>query len=326
MAINYKGLLFALLASTTTAFNVQAQSYPDKPVTIVVGYSAGGSGDVIARLVAQELGAALGQTFVVQNRPGASGIVASDYVAKAAPDGYTLLSGSSTELAANTGVYAKLPYDPVKSFTPIIQYSLQPNVLLVRPNSTSLPVKNVAQLIEYAKAHPGRVSYGSAGNGSSQDMSSELFMLSTGTRFLQIPYKGGANSITDLMGGTIDMNFSPLPEALPYIRSGRLTALGISLTQRSPLIPDVPTLAEAGVAGYEFAGWHALMAPAGTPKPIVDKLNAVIQKALQGQLGDKLRDIGLTVMGGTPEEAAARQRASIEKYDELIKAAGMPKS
>jgi tripartite-type tricarboxylate transporter receptor subunit TctC len=325
MAIRYKQLVIATSLCLLTLFQARAQDYPAKPVTIVVGYSAGGSGDVIARLVAQELGTALGQRFIVQNRPGASAMIAAEYVAKSAPDGYTLLSASSTELAANIGVFAKMVYDPVKDFAPIIQYSLQPNVLLVRPHSETLPAKNITELVEFAKAHPGKLSFGSAGNGSSQDMAAELFMTLTGTKALQVPYKGGADSITGLMGGQIDMNFSPLPEALPQIRSGRLLALALTTAQRSSVVPDVPTMAEAGVAGYEFSGWHALVAPAGTPQPIIDKINGVLQKALKGELGDKLRSIGLTVAGGTPQQAAERQQATIKKFQDLIKAANRPK-
>jgi tripartite-type tricarboxylate transporter receptor subunit TctC len=325
MAIRYKHVLVAATLGLLMLFEAKAQEYPTKPVSIIVGYTAGGSGDVIARLVALELGAALGQSIVVQNKPGASAMIAAEYVAKSAPDGYTLLSASSTELAANPAIFAKMAYDPVKNFTPIIQYSVQPNVLLIRPNSPTLPAKNIAELVEFAKAHPNQLTFGSAGNGSSQDMAAELFMMLTGTKATQVPYKGGANSITDLMGGQIDMNFSPLPEALPYIRSGKLVALALTAGQRSPMLPDLPTMAEAGVAGYEFAGWHALVAPAGTPKPIIDRINAVLQKALNGELGEKLRNIGLTVAGGTPQQAAERQLQSIKKFQELIKAANRPK-
>jgi tripartite-type tricarboxylate transporter receptor subunit TctC len=325
MAIQYKQVLVAASLGLLTLFQAQAQDYPTRTVNIMVGYSAGGSGDVIARLVALELGTALGQSIVVQNKPGASAMIAADYVAKSAPDGYTLLSASSTELAANPGVYAKMAYDPVKNFTPIIQYSVQPNVLLIRPNSPTLPVKNIAELVAFAKAHPNQLTFGSAGNGSSQDMAAELFMMLTGTKATQVPYKGGANSITDLMGGQIDMNFSPLPEALPFIRSGKLVALALTTAQRSPVVPDVPTMAEAGVPGYEFAGWHALVAPAGTPKPVIDKINGVLQKALKGELGEKLRNLGLTVTGGTPQQAAERQLQSIKKFQELITAANRPK-
>jgi tripartite-type tricarboxylate transporter receptor subunit TctC len=325
MAIQYRKLLAAASLGLLTMFQAQAQDYPARPVTIVVGYSPGGSGDVIARLVAQELTNATGQRFIVQNRPGASAMIASEFVAKSAPDGYTLLSASSTELAANLGVFSKMAYDPVKDFAPIIQYSVQPNVLLVRPNSPALAVKNVAELVDYAKANPGKLTFGSAGNGSSQDMAAELFMMLTGTKAMQVPYKGGADSIMALLGGQIDMNFSPLPEALPHIRSGKLVPLALTSAQRASVVPEVPTMAEAGVAGYEFSGWHAMVAPAGTPQPVIDKINGVLQKALQGELGDKLRNIGVTVVGGTPQQAADRQQATIRKFQDLMKAANRPK-
>ncbi len=323
--ISVKKRALGMLAACVFAAGVthaQEGAYPSRTVNVILGYSPGGSGDTIARLVSDELSAALGQSFVVQNRAGAAGIIAAEYVAKSPADGYTLLSGSSTELAVNVSAYKKLPYDPVKNFTPIIQYSVQPNVLMVSSNS-KLPINSVKELIAYAKAHPGKVSYGSAGNGSTQHISVEMLEMLTGIELLHVPYKGGANAITDLIGGQIDINLSPLPEAVEHVRSGRLKALAVSSAKRSPLLPDVPTMEEAGVKGYEFTGWHGLVAPAGTPKPIIEKINKVINQALQGKLGERLTSVGLTVTGGTPEQAQQRLRDSIKLYGELIKASGM---
>lgn len=323
--INIRKRTLAVLAACVFATGIsqaQESAYPSKTVNVILGYSPGGSGDTIARLVSDELSAALGQSYVVQNRAGAAGIIAAEYVAKSPADGYTLLSGSSTELAVNVSAYKKLPYDPLKDFAPIIQYSVQPNVLMVSSNSR-LPINNVKELVAYAKAHPGKVSYGSAGNGSTQHISVEMLEMLTGIELLHVPYKGGANAITDLIGGQIDINLSPLPEAVEHVRSGRLKALAVSSGKRSPLLPDVPTMQEAGVQGYEFTGWHGLVAPAGTPKPVIEKINRIINQALRGKLGERLTSVGLTVTGGTPEQAQQRLQDSIKLYGELIKASGM---
>jgi tripartite-type tricarboxylate transporter receptor subunit TctC len=312
----------AVCAFTAGTVHAQGDAYPTKAVNVILGYSPGGSGDTIARLVSDELSTELGQPFVVQNRAGASGIIAADYVAKSPADGYTLLSASSTELAVNVSAYKQLPYDPLKDFTPIIQYSVQPNVLMISSQSR-IPVNSVKELVEYAKKNPGKVSFGSAGNGSTQHISVEMLSMLTDIELLHVPYKGGANAIADLIGGQIDINLSPLPEAVEHVRSGRLKALAVSSAKRSPLLPDVPTMEEAGVKGYEFTGWHGLVAPAGTPKPIIDKINKIINKALQGKLGERLTGVGLTVTGGTPEQAQQRLADSIKVYGELIKASGM---
>lgn len=226
--ISVKKRTLGMLAACVFAAGIahaQESAYPSRTVNVILGYSPGGSGDTIARLVSDELSAALGQSFVVQNRAGAAGIIAAEYVAKSPADGYTLLSGSSTELAVNVSAYKKLPYDPVKNFTPIIQYSVQPNVLMVSSNS-KLPINSVKELIAYAKAHPGKVSYGSAGNGSTQHISVEMLEMLTGIELLHVPYKGGANAITDLIGGQIDINLSPLPEAVEHVRLFYLSCYG----------------------------------------------------------------------------------------------------
>jgi tripartite-type tricarboxylate transporter receptor subunit TctC len=323
MKVCVRHVLFSFLLGYIGMPMSHAQDYPSKPVEIEVGYAAGGSGDVITRMVAIELTKALGQPFIVVNRPGASGSIAASYVAKAAPNGYTLLSGSSTELAVHYSAFAKPRYNSMQDFVPIIQYSLQPNVLMVKADPT-IPVKNVKELIAYAKANPGKVTYGSAGNGSTQHLTAEQFMMLTGVKMLHVPYNGGANVVTDLIGGQIDMNFSPLPEVIEHIKSGRLQALAVTGAERSPLLPNVPTMDEAGVKGYEFTGWHELVAPKGTPKEIVDKLNAVIEKALKGEMGGRLAAIGLKVTGGTPAQAKERLITSVKKFGDLVKASGMP--
>lgn len=315
-SVRYIFLLFITFFAATT----YGQNYPEKPVRVVLGYSTGGSGDIIARLVADELSKSLGQSFIVENRAGAAGTIAASYVAKATPDGYTLMSGSSTELAANYSIYAHLSYNPIRDFVPIIQYSIQPNVLVVQGDS---PIKNVEDLIKQVKSKPEGFTFGSAGVGSTQHMSAVLFMKSTGTKMLHVPYKGGSAALTDLLGGRIDMNFSPLPEVRELIKSGRLRALAVTSSSRSSVLPNIPTMAQAGIKDYEFVGWHALVAPSGTPKAIINKLNAVIEKALKGELGVRLTETGLTVTGGTPQQAEERLRASVKKYGELVKTSGM---
>lgn len=317
-------LLSCLFFGLANAAPAQADTYPNRPITLVLGYPPGGSADMIARLVADELTRQLGQTVVISNKAGAAGIIAADFVAKAAPDGYTLLSASSTEMAVNYSAYKQLPYDSKKDFTAIIQYCVQPSVLLVAPKADTIPTSSVPDLIAYAKAHPDTVSFGSAGHGSTQHMAAQLFMALSDTKLLHVPYKGDAYGITDLIGGRIDLQFSALPSAIGYVRNGRLKALALTGTERSPLLPEVPTLSEIpGLKDYEFTAWHGLTAPAGTPPEIVERLNQALQGALQGKLGDELVKLGLTVTGGTPEQFQERFDASIEKYGQIIKASGM---
>lgn len=297
-----------------------AQTYPNKPVRIIAAYPAGGSVDIVARLVAEQLRDTLGQPFLVENRAGASGNVGTDYVAKAVPDGYTLLMGSSAALASNVHVYAKLPFDPIRDFAPIVVIANQPNVLVVHP---SVAAKDVGEFIALARSQPGKLNYASSGLGTSNHMAAEMFIMRTGISIVQVPYKGGAPAVNDLLGGQVQAMFETAPTVIQHIRSGKLRGLAVTSAQRSGMLPDTPTMDEAGLKGFDFRGWIGLVAPAGTPQEIVLKLNAGVQKALGGELRRRLTDVGLDVAGGTPEEFEAFLREDIAKYEMLVKASGM---
>jgi tripartite-type tricarboxylate transporter receptor subunit TctC len=298
-----------------------AQNYPAKPVRILVGYAAGGSVDLVGRIVGQKLGENFGQQFVVDNRPGAASNIAADLVAKSAPDGYTLLVSSSGSLGTNLAIYSKMPYDPLKDLTPIAMLVHQGNALILNP---SVPAKNVKEFIALAKARPGQLNYGSGGNGSSQHMATELFQNLAGVKMVHVPYKGGAPAIADLIGGQIDLIFAPVPEAIPYVRTSRVRALAVTATRRSLMLPDVPTFAEAGVPGYDFDGWMGIAGPAGLPREVVMRLNAEVNKALAANdVKTRLQDLGLELAGGTPEQLAAYMREQSAKMIKLAKDAGI---
>jgi tripartite-type tricarboxylate transporter receptor subunit TctC len=301
--------------------HVCAQNYPAKPVRIMVGYAAGGSVDIVGRIFAQKLSEYLGQQFVVDNRPGAASNVAADLVAKSAPDGYTLLVSSSGSLGTNMAIYSKMPYDPLKDLAPIALLLHQGNVLIVNP---SVPAKSVKELIALAKSRKGQLNYGSGGSGSSQHMASELFQNVTGVHIVHVPYKGGAPAIADLVGGQIDLIFAPMPEALPYVRSSRVRALGVTTSKRSIMLPDVPTVAEAGVAGYEFDGWMGIAGPAGMPRDVVLRVNTEVNKALTAtDVKTRLQDLGVELAGGTPEQLGSYMREQSAKMIKLARDAGI---
>ncbi len=309
------------LAALLLAGGAQAQSYPVKPVRMVVAYPAGGSIDIVARLVGQKLAEGFGQQFVIENRAGASGNIGTDYVAKAAPDGYTLLMGSAAALASNVNLYAKLPFDPLRDFAPVILIVNQPNVLVLHP---SVPAKTVKEFIALARSRPGKLNYGTSGTGSSQHMSGELFIMMTGINMVHVPYKGGAPALNDLVGGQVDLMFETVPTAMQFVHAGRLRALAVTSLRRSSMMPDVPTVEEAGLPGYELRGWIGLLAPAGTPKEIVARLHGEALKAIGGDVRKRLTELGLDVAGGTPEQFMAFMREDIAKYAKLVKASGMP--
>ena len=301
--------------------HVCAQNYPAKPVRIMVGYAAGGSVDIVGRIFAQKLSEYFGQQFVVDNRPGAASNVAADLVAKSAPDGYTLLVSSSGSLGTNMAIYSKMPYDPLKDLAPIALLLHQGNVLIVNP---SVPAKSVKELIALAKSRKGQLNYGSGGSGSSQHMASELFQNVTGVQIVHVPYKGGAPAIADLVGGQIDLIFAPMPEALPYVRSSRVRALGVTTSKRSIMLPDVPTVAEAGVAGYEFDGWMGIAGPAGMPRDVVLRVNTEVNKALTAtDVKTRLQDLGVELAGGTPEQLGSYMREQSAKMIKLARDAGI---
>lgn len=298
-----------------------AQGWPSRPVRVVAAYPAGGSIDIVARLVSQRLGESLGQPFIVENKAGAAGNIGTDFVAKAAPDGYTLLMGSAAAISSAPNVYAKLPYDPLKDLLPIVLVANQPNALIVRPG---LAANNVREFIALARANPGKLNYGSSGVGASQHMTAELFAMMTGVQITHVPYKGGAPAMADLMSGQIDFMFDPVPTSIQVVRSGKVRALAVTSLRRSEVMPDLPSMAEAGLDGFELRGWIGLLAPANTPRDLVQRLNGEVLKMLAADLRGKLLELGLDVAGGTPEQFAAFIREDIAKYGRIVKTSGMP--
>ena len=311
-----RGVMLMLLV----VMGASAQTYPTKPVRIIVGFAAGGSGDLIARLVGQKLTEALGQQFIVENRPGASSNIGAAYVSKAAPDGYTLLMGSQT-LAANMSLFKQLPFDLRRDFAPVVLIDKQPYVLVVHP---SVPAKTVQQFIDLAKSRPGRLNYASSGPGSGQHMAAEQFIMMTDIKIVHITYKGGAPAVNDLIGGQVDLMIGPVPETMSFVQAGKLRGLALTSVRRQGMLPDVPTMQEAGLKGYEHVGWHGLYAPAGSPKDIIIRLNAAVNKALaSSDLPKRLEGLGLEVAGGTMEEFQAIMEKEIEKSARLVKTSGM---
>lgn len=288
--------LFAFSAFFIAAYGLHAeQNYPTKPIKLIVAFPPGGSIDMAARMIGPKLSAALGQPVLIDNRPGASGNIGMDFVAKAPKDGYTLLVAHAG-IAANAHLFAKLPFDPIKDFSPVIRVAIQPNVLLVNPKWS---FKNVGELVAYAKANPGKLSFGTSGVGGPQDVAARMFMQSTGTDMLNVAYKGGAPALADLLGGQIDLMFETSPTAVPHFKAGKLKALAVTGEKRLSTMPDVPTVAESGVTGYKSVGWIGVLAPNGTPREIVSLLHGQLEKILltkemQMQLADVSLELAST--------------------------------
>ena len=313
-------VMLAAAISTWSAVSWAQQAYPSRPVRIIVAVPAGGSIDLVARLVGQRLTDALGHTFLVDNRPGGAGIIGTEMAAKAAPDGYTLTMAPAAFISSHPSTFAKLPYDPVRDFTPVINVVIQPSVLVVHP---SAPFRTVNELAAFAKANPGKLNYGSGGEGSPHHLSGVMFSSATGTNMVHVPYKGGAPAMADLLAARIDLIFAPVPEALQHVRGGKLRALGVMSPKRTSVLADVPTIEEAGFPGLVLETWIGLLAPAGTPRDIVAKLNNAVQKALGGDLRGRFAEVGLDVAGGTPDQFAATIRADMAVYARLVKESGM---
>ncbi|AMO24659.1 tripartite tricarboxylate transporter substrate binding protein [Ramlibacter solisilvae] len=306
-------------ALATSLASAQAQDkWPSRPITYVVPFGAGGTTDVLARLVTQKAGPALGATFVIENKPGAGGSLGSDFTAKAAPDGYTIQGGTISSHAINVSLYAKLGYDPIRSFQPITLIGSMPNILVVRADS---PYQTLQDVIAAAKAKPGVINYASSGNGTSQHLSGVFFEQLTGGKMVHVPFKSSAESLTSLMSGQgVDIIFENLAPALPHIQAGKLRALGVTSEQRSSTVPQVPAIAET-LPGFGIVSWQAIFAPAGVPKPIVDRLSAEMIKAVQDpELRAKLVAQGIEPGGMSPAELAAFQKAEVEKWGRVIKA------
>lgn len=295
-------------------------AFPTKPVTIVAAYPPGGTVDLLSRVLSQKLGEDWKQTVIVENRPGASGIVGSQHVARSPADGYTLMVVPITHVT-NSSLFAKVPYDPIEDFTPISMLAASPLMLVANNN---FPAKNVAELMAQAKANPGRFNCGSGGNGTSQHLACELFKSTTKLDIKHVPYKGNAAAMTDVMGGQIETLFDQMATAVPHVKSGKVRALAVTTAKRSPAMPDVPTVAESGVPGYESTAWFGIVGPKGMPKEVVDRVNASVRKALarpevQKQLGEQ----GLELTPGTPEEFRDTLKTEMAKWAGVIKQAGI---
>jgi len=311
----------ALLGAMIVSGSVAAQSYPSRPIRLVVPFTPGGTTDIIARVVGNRLGESMGVQVVIDNRAGAAGNIGAELAARAKPDGYTLFMGHIGTLAVNPALYAKLPYDPVKDFAPISMVTLVPNLLVVHP---ALPVKSVKELISLARARPGKLLYGSTGAGGTPYLAVEYFKLLAKVDLVEIPYKGAAPLTTDLIAGEIALTITGIPAVLPHVKSGRLKALAVSSAKRSPAVPDLPTLSEAGLPDYEATAWYGILAPAGTPREIVAKLNAEISGGLRHpEVADRLLAEGAEPGGSTPEQFAAFIRAETTRWAAVIKATGV---
>jgi tripartite-type tricarboxylate transporter receptor subunit TctC len=313
-------LLVAALALGLAAAGAHAQTYPSKPIRMIVPFTPGGTTDILARTVGQKLGEAWGQPVVVDNRPGAGGNIGSELVAKAPPDGYTLLMGTISTHAINASLYRRLPFDPTRDFAPVSRVGTLPNILIVHP---SVPVKSVKELIELARSKPGELNFASSGVGTSLHLSGALFNSMAGVNLVHVPYKGSSPALADLLGGQVKIMFDNLPSALPHVKAGKLKPLAVTGTRRASVLPEVPTVIESGLAGFEVTSWFAVFAPAKTPKDIVTKLNGEIVKILNSaDVQEKLTQIGVDAAPTTPEELAAFAKAETEKWGKVVKATG----
>ena len=312
--------LSCIITLSLLALPVAAQNYPTRAVRLVVPSSPGGGTDISARILAPQLTQFLGQQVVVENRPGAGTMIGGEAVARAAPDGYTLLMGIST-LAINPAMYRKVPYDALKDLAPISQAVSLSNVLVVHP---SLPAKSVKEFVALVKPRPGQINFASAGVGTSPHLSMELFLVMTGLKMLHVPYKGSGPGVTDLIAGHVPAMMPNMLSAQPHIKSGRLRALGVTGSKRAPGADDIPTIAEAGVPGYEAVQWYGVLAPAGTPRDIISKLHTGVVRALQNpEVRQRLLNDGAEPIGSSPEEFAAYLRSETAKWAKVTQAAGI---
>lgn len=312
--------LTASLALATPLAQAQAPIWPRQPVTLVVPFPAGGPTDAMARALAQKLGDRIGQTVIVENKGGAGGTIAAELVARAAPDGYILFFGTTGTLAINPSLYAKLRYDPVKDFAPVSLMAATMNVLVVNPD---VPAKNLSDLVKLAKAKPGTITYGSAGNGSSNHLSGELFRSTAGVQVNHIPYKGSAPALVDLLGGRITMMFDTIAQQTQNVAAGKVRALAVTGPKRSPLLPDVPTAQEAGLKDFDVTIWYGVLAPAATPAPVVERLSREIGAVMASEeMKKRMQADGAEARPTTPAEFAALIRHDMAKWGPVVKASG----
>jgi tripartite-type tricarboxylate transporter receptor subunit TctC len=309
------GVAFAMLSSLAAA-----QSWPNKPIRYIVPFAAGGTTDILARTISEKLTVALGQPVIVENKPGAGGGVGAAEVAKAPPDGYTIMGGTISTHAINATLYSSLPYDPVKDFVAITLIARVPNMLVV---NNDIPAKNVAELIALMKANPGKWNFASSGNGTSQHLSGELFKGMANVQMQHIPYKGSPPALTDVMGGQVSMTFDNITTAWTLAKAGKLKALAVTTAKRSPIAPDVPTLAESGLPGYEIGSWQGVFGPAGIPPEIVKRLNTEIVKIINApDVQKKLVELGAEPVANSPEEFAAFVKTEVVKWGDVVKKSG----
>ena len=314
-------LLCAALLCAAPLGGARAQGYPSKPLRMLVGFPPGGANDLLARIVSQKLSESLGQPVVVENRPGASGVIAAEATARAAPDGYTLMLGSTGTNTIAPALNARLPYDPVRDLAPVGLVGVAASALVV---SSQVPAQNVAELIALARARPGKLTYASSGNGTTLHLGGELFKLLAGVDLLHVPYKGNAQALNDVVGGQVDMIFSALPPALPLARAGKVRILGVAMPQRLPSAPELPTVAEQGVAGYEMWTWYGVFATGGSPAEAIERLSRDLRAALADtKVREQIAAQGADPSGGTPAEFRALIAAELEKWARVVKSAGI---
>jgi len=321
-AMHFLRVLCALcaLCVVLSPGEAQAQPYPSKPIRFVVPYPAGGPLDTVARLLGQKVGESTKQPVVVDNKPGAGGNIGADAVAKSPPDGYTILMGAVATHAINPTLYASIPYDAAKDFIAVTQVASTPNVLVVNP---AVPAGNVREFIAYAKANPGKLNFGSGSTGSAGHLAGELFKAMAGVEMTHVPYKGAAPAMNDLMGGQIQLMFDNLASSLGQVKAGRIKALAVTTAKRTPLAPDLPTIAESGLAGFDISTWFGIFVPAGTPRDVVAKLHAEFTAALaMPDVRERMLSLGAEPVGSSPAEFAAYIRAEADKYARVIKASG----
>lgn len=301
---------------------VCAQAYPQKPIQFIVPYAPAGAGDIFARTVAQKLSAALGQQVVVVNRPGANGIIGTEQVAKAPPDGYTILMGTTAPMVLNPSLYPRLPYDTLKDFAPVTQGTLYQYILIVHP---SVPATSVAELVKLARSRPGQLQFGSSGNGGSNHLAGEMFKRAANVDIVHVPFKGSAPALADTLAGQISMMFDTLVTTVPQLKAGKVRALAVTGEKRAPQTPDVPTLMELGYAGYKVTAWQSIFAPAGTPRPIIDRLYQETAKALKmPDVVDRLATQGGNeIVASTPEAFAKLIKEELAAYAKVIKGANI---
>jgi len=314
-------LSYALALAVAAPAAAQPAPYPNKPIRLIVPFAPGGVTDTGARVVAEKLGQRLGQQVVVDNKPGASGNIGTQMAASAPPDGYTLVVGFDGTMVINPHVFAKVPFDTVKDFAPVSKIGDAVLVIVTHP---SVPVKNLQELVAYSKTQPGGLSYGSAGTGSTPHLAGEMLKQRTGAQFTHIPYKGGGQAMSDVVGGTLPMLYTAVAGAYPFIQQGQVRAIAVSSASRLPSLPSVPTVAESGVAGFESSSWIGILAPAKTPRPIVEQIQRALHDVVHSpDVKERLASLGITAVGNTPEEFSAQIQADLAKYADIVKAANI---